>query len=218
MIEGLGAGGSQRGEDRARIDDLLPDRTLLSAMTGMDATREPDGAMPGRLRTARLDLVPLGPADATEMVTVLAAEELYAFIGGGAPSVDQLRSRYQRLAVGGSADGNQEWHNWIVRLRPGGEAIGTVQATILDDGRRAAVAWVIGVPWQGRGFAGEAATALVAWLEERDVDVISAHIRPGHTASERVAVRAGLAPTEEIDHDGERVWYRGRTDRWDRQE
>lgn len=35
-----------------------------------------------RLRTARLDLVPLRPAAAGEMVDVLADPALYAFIGG----------------------------------------------------------------------------------------------------------------------------------------
>jgi len=87
------------------------------------------------------------------------------------------------------------------------EAIGSLQATIVtNEGRRTAyVAWVVGVPWQGRGFASEAARAVVAWLRERGADEIRAHIRPGHGASEAVAARAGLEPCDEYVA-GERVW------------
>jgi RimJ/RimL family protein N-acetyltransferase len=85
--------------------------------------------------------------------------------------------------------------------------VGTVQATVLDrDGERIAwVAWVIGVPWQGQGFASEAARTMVGWLGEQGVTTVLAAVRPGHLASERVAERAGLAPTEKVA-DGERVW------------
>ena len=71
----------------------------------------------------------------------------------------------------------------------------------------AEVAWVIGVPWQGRGYATEAAQALVAWLEGVGVTTITAHIHPDHEASAVVASRAGLSPTTELE-DGERVWRR----------
>jgi RimJ/RimL family protein N-acetyltransferase len=158
------------------------------------------------LRTRRLDLVQLGPDDADEMVEVLADERLYAFIGGKPPSLDELRDRYRRLAVGRPADGREEWHNWIVRRRSDGRAVGTVQATIVEEGR-AEVAWVIGVPWQGQGLATEAARALVRWLERRGIVTISAHVHPDHAASAGVAGRAGLTPTDEVT-GGERVWSR----------
>lgn len=141
------------------------------------------------------------------MVEVLGDESLYAFIGGEPPALEQLRARYGRLVVGGSADGGEEWHNWIARLRPHGRAVGTVQATVVDRGSRADIAWVIGLPWQGLGFASEAAQALVGWLDARGVATITAHVHPNHRASARVAARAGLSPTGEID-DGERVWRR----------
>lgn len=163
-----------------------------------------------QLATARLDLAPLRPEDADEMVAVLGDERLYAFIGGQPPTLDELRARYRRLAVGHSADGSEEWHNWIVRQRRDGRAIGTVQATIVDQGRSAEVAWVIGQPWQGMGFASEAAHALVRWIEGAGVTTITAHVHPDHHASASVASRAGLSPTEEI-HDGERLWRRART-------
>lgn len=139
------------------------------------------------------------------MVDVIREESLYEHTGGRPLSLEELSSRYQRLAVGRSADGEQAWLNWIIRLRDGDVAVGTVQATIT--GAAAQIAWVVGVPWQRRGVATEAAAALVVWLEGRGVQEISANIHPRHVASQRVASRAGLAPTREV-LDGEQVWRR----------
>jgi RimJ/RimL family protein N-acetyltransferase len=160
------------------------------------------------ISTQRLDLVPLQPADADEMVGVLADPRLYSFIGGGPPDRESLRARYTRQSAGQSADGTEEWHNWIVRLRPDGTAIGFVQATVVDAGAVAGIAWLIGVPWQGRGFAVEAVRALVSWLDRRGIRTVVAHIRPDHHASGSVAARAGLEPTNELDDLGEQIWRR----------
>ena len=159
------------------------------------------------LQTARLDLVPLVPADAAEMVGVLADPSLYLFIGGQPPRRAELHDRYRRLAVGRSEDGSEAWHNWIVCLRPGRRAVGTVQATVSTARPEAEIAWVIGAPWQGNGYASEAALALVGWLEASGATSITALIHPDHGASEGVARRAGLLPTD-LMRDGERVWRR----------
>lgn len=158
------------------------------------------------MTTARLVLEPLAESDADEMAKVLAAPELYTFIGGEPPTVEALRARYARLAIGHSPDGSQEWVNWIARRAEDGAAVGTVQATVTDNGRHADVAWVVGAAWQGRGYAVEAASALVAWLRARGVAEIGANIHPGHTASARVAGRIGLTPTGELDGEGEQIW------------
>jgi RimJ/RimL family protein N-acetyltransferase len=157
--------------------------------------------------SARLELRPLADEDAEAMIELLRDPGLYAFIGGAPPTLDELRARYRRLSEGRSPDGREEWRNWIVRARGDGRAIGTVQATIVDGGQRAEIAWVIGLPWQGQGFASEAARALVTWLEARGVTSITANIHPDHQASATVAARAGLVPTNEVV-DGERVWRR----------
>ena len=161
----------------------------------------------GRIASACLSLVPLAVADADEMVGVLSADALYAFTGGSRLGLDELRVRYARLTVGRSPDGSQEWCNWIVRREVGGQAVGYVQATIMDGGARAGIAWVIGLDWQGHGYAREAARALVAWLDSRGVTLIQAHIHPEHAASAAVARRAGLLPTGHFD-DGEQLWQR----------
>ncbi|GAA2672831.1 GNAT family N-acetyltransferase [Nonomuraea recticatena] len=153
----------------------------------------------------RISLTPLTVADADEMVDVLSGERLYTFTGGSAPTLEGLRARYTRQVTGRSPDGLEEWRNWIVRRGHDGQAVGYVQATITEQGRKAEIAWVIGLAWQRRGYASQAATALVAWLFDRGVEQVVAHIHPDHAASAAVAAKAGLSPTDQFD-DGERLW------------
>lgn len=155
---------------------------------------------------ARVRLDPLRVADANEMVGVLADADLYAVIGGGPPTLEDLTEQYRLQVVGRSADGRQEWLNWVVRVD--GIAVGYVQATI-HDGSRAVVAWVIGRPWQGNGYATDAGRAMLELLAARGVGRVEAYIEPGHTPSERVAERIGFTPTGQLDSDGEQLWLAG---------
>jgi RimJ/RimL family protein N-acetyltransferase len=155
------------------------------------------------IHTARLALVPLRVEDADEMAEVLAAPTLYAYTGGEPPDADMLRERYAMQVAGGPPDGDEAWRNWVVREGIDGPATGYVQATVTGD--VADVAWVIGEPWQGRGYASEAAQAMVGWLARHGVRTVTAHIHPEHDASAAVADRVGLKPTLTVE-DGERVW------------
>jgi RimJ/RimL family protein N-acetyltransferase len=141
------------------------------------------------------------------MAGVLADPALYGFIGGRPPTASELAERYRIQVEGRSADGREAWRNWIVRERSSGVATGFVQATIAANGSDAEIAWLIGVPWQGRGYATEAARALVVWLTGTGVGTIVAHVHPDHRASAVVAERAGLEPTDVLV-DGERTWRR----------
>jgi RimJ/RimL family protein N-acetyltransferase len=60
---------------------------------------------------------------------------------------------------------------------------------------------------EGHGYATEAATALCrARLSDDRVRLVRATIPIGHTASERVAARAGLSATDqEVEEDGRRI-------------
>jgi RimJ/RimL family protein N-acetyltransferase len=161
------------------------------------------------IRTERLTLEPLRVEDADEMFNVLADPRLHAFTGGEPPTLDELRERYALQVVGRSPDGTEQWLNWIVRLLGDRQAIGFVQATILE--ATADIAWVVGTPWQLQGYATEAARAMAEWLLANGVSTLTAHIRAEHAASAAVATAAGLAPTDEVE-DGEVVWRsRGRS-------
>ena len=160
----------------------------------------------GDITTRRLILTTLSPADAEQMAGVLADRQLYEFIEGEPPAAGELRDRYQRLAAG-SGRPDEVWLNWIVRQRQTRQPVGTVQATVIrkETVWSGWVAWVIGVPWQGLGYASEAAAGLVSWLRGQGVTVVNAAIHPAHRASQRVARRAGLELTGE-ELDGEQVW------------
>jgi RimJ/RimL family protein N-acetyltransferase len=166
-----------------------------------------DGIAAQVVHSQRLDLEPLRPDHADEMAPLLDDAGLHAFIGGEPASLDDLRARYTRQAVGHSPDGTQRWLNWVVRLRDGGAPVGTTQATVTEpDGVvTAEVAWVVASAHQGRGYAVESARAMVEWLREQRVEVVVAHVHPEHQASMGVARAIGLAPTDVVV-DGEVRW------------
>src|SRR3954462_1155418 len=116
---------------------------------------------PALLRTERLLLEPLRVEHADEMAPALHDVSLHAFIGGRPATRDELRARYAAQVVGQSPDGEQGWFNWILRHRSTGVPIGTVQATLVREGRGtvAELAWVLAVAHQRRGYAREAAAA-----------------------------------------------------------
>ncbi|MGH2886699.1 MAG: GNAT family N-acetyltransferase [Solirubrobacteraceae bacterium] len=157
--------------------------------------------------TARLTLEPLLVEHAREMADVLADPRLYEFVGGTPPSAAQLEARYALQAVGHSPDGRHGWLNWIARERATRAAVGNVQATltVVEDHVEAEIAWVIGSAYQRRGYATEAAGAMVQWLRSRATNTIVAHIHPDHEASMGVARHLGLTATDVID-GGETRW------------
>ncbi|MDH3308658.1 MAG: GNAT family N-acetyltransferase [Acidimicrobiia bacterium] len=155
------------------------------------------------ISTNRLVLTPLRVEDAGEMYAVLADPELYEYTGGEAPSLERLSEIYRAQTSGSPTDG-ETWHNWVLRDIETGTALGFVQATVT--GTTADVAWVVGVPWQRKGLAREAAIAMCAWLRGSGVVGLTAHIHPDHSASAAVAASAGLEETDALDPDGERVW------------
>jgi RimJ/RimL family protein N-acetyltransferase len=161
------------------------------------------------IETTRLLLLPLQPEDAAEMAAVLADPALYTFIGGSPPAVDELDARYRGWLLG-APRASEAWHNWVIRLLDGGAAVGHLQATLIGSPDAIAdIAWVVGTPWQRRGYATEAAMALVDWLESSGVGTITAHVHPENTGSRRVAARAGFEATDEVV-DGEVIWRRER--------
>jgi RimJ/RimL family protein N-acetyltransferase len=165
-----------------------------------------------RIQTARLALVPVTAEDADELAVILADTRLYAFTGGRAGTLEDLRATLGRLAGDRVADAAAQ-HNLVVRRLADRAAVGMLQAVFGSSGRAAEISWLVGVPWQGQGLASEAARAVVGWLEARGVDQITAWIRPDHHASESVAIHAGLMVTDEDrttdkhEHT-ERLWRR----------
>lgn len=164
------------------------------------------------LESLRLTLEPLRVDHADEMAPLLADAELYTFTSADPPTLDELRARYARQVTGRSPDGIESWLNWIVRRRDDGRAVGFVQAAISPDPPppapvTAVLAWVLGIRFQGQGYAREAAGALADWLQSVGVQRLAAYIDAQHTASMGVAQALGLRPTADRV-EGEVVWER----------
>lgn len=152
----------------------------------------------------RLRLEPLTREHAAEMAEVLKDPSLNEQVDGEPPSAEYLATRYQALSTRRSPGGDELWFNWIIRLNAEGLAVGYVQATVRDNS--AALAWVIGTPWQGAGIATEAATAVIGVLHhELAVTSFSASIAPENWASQKVAAKLEMRRSGKVD-DGEDVW------------
>lgn len=163
----------------------------------------PDDRM--SLSTERLLLEPLVAEHADDLFPVLDDPGLARFTGERPPEdAEALRGRFERWEMRRSPDGAELWLNWTVRLREIDRAIGMLQATVTD--HETAIAWTIGSVFQRRGFATEAGVAVLPWLRTMvGHAAILAWIHPDHLASQGVARRIGMRPTDRV-RDGEVAW------------
>lgn len=86
------------------------------------------------IETARLVLEPQTATHAAEMFLVLSDPAIYEFENAPPPSVEWLHARFTKLETRCSADGREQWLNWVIRIRDSG-LIGYVQATVHPDDR-----------------------------------------------------------------------------------
>ncbi|TDE34419.1 GNAT family N-acetyltransferase [Actinomadura sp. 6K520] len=184
------------------------------------------GPLAETIGTQRLVLEPLAVHHADEMAPVLDDRRLHRYIGGAPLGRDELRARYAHLVAGPAPFHQECWLNWIVRRVRDGQAVGYVQATVTPappgfavapaatgstvtpgpPRQVASVAWVIGMPYQGFGFATEAGRALLGWLLAHGVHDIVATVHPDNRPSAAVAAKLGLHRTGDTTADGEDVW------------
>jgi RimJ/RimL family protein N-acetyltransferase len=138
-------------------------------------------------------LEPQTIAHAEAMFALLSDPAIYAYENAPPPSLDWLRERFARLETRRSADGTEQWLNWVVRL-PTSELAGYVQATIHPDGR-AAVAYELSSAYWGRGLGRKAVEAMIAELAGHyRVRTLTAVLKCENRRSLRLLERLGFAP------------------------
>lgn len=116
------------------------------------------------LHGRRVHLEPMRERHAEALFPVLADPALYRWIDHGPPaSVQRLRDVYRRIECRQSPDGQETWLNWVLFASNQAGPLGFVQASLLSDGR-AWVAYVLGQPGWGQGYATEAVATLLAHL------------------------------------------------------
>jgi [ribosomal protein S5]-alanine N-acetyltransferase len=139
-----------------------------------------------------LTLEPQIAAHAEAMFVVLSDPAIYEHENEPPASLEWLRERFTRLETRQSADGLQQWLNWVIRL-PTSELIGYVQATVHPDGR-AAIAYKVSSRYWGRGLARDAVQAMITELVERHrVRSLSAVLKRENARSLRLLERLGFA-------------------------
>jgi RimJ/RimL family protein N-acetyltransferase len=149
------------------------------------------------IATARLRLEPLTAEHADEMFGVLSDPAIYTFENSPPASLAGLRERYARLESRRSADGSEQWLNWVVRLADVAEPLGYVQATVLDD-HTALIAYEFASAHWGRGYAQEAVVAMLGELAAAyGVNMAGAVFKQANFRSRRLLQRLGMEPAAE---------------------
>src|SRR5262249_51785331 len=137
-------------------------------------------------------LEPQREAHAAEMFVVLGDPALYEYENEPPASLEWLRQRFRKLESRRSPDGREQWLNWVVRL-PSSQLIGYVQATVHPDGR-AAIAYVLGSAWWGRGLARRATEAMIAELAaSHGARTLTAVFKQDNHRSRHLLERLGFA-------------------------
>jgi RimJ/RimL family protein N-acetyltransferase len=144
------------------------------------------------LETERQMIRPFEPdRDAEPLHELWGDAEAMQFIPGGAKrTVDETRSRLAALR-GRTAEG---WGFWAVEELQGGRPVGGVGLYPLNwEGPEIELAYhVVPSAWN-RGYASEAAAALLAAAWETGLDHVVAVAMPGNAASRRVMEKLGMS-------------------------
>lgn len=150
------------------------------------------------IETPRLTLEPQCAAHAEALFELLGDPLIYLHENEPPSSLPWLRERFIKLETRRSADGSEQWLNWVLR-RSGGGLVGYVQATVQADGL-AYVAYVLGSPHWGQGLASEALTAMAEELSAHyGVNTLLAVFKSANGRSRRLLERNGFVAAEPND-------------------
>jgi RimJ/RimL family protein N-acetyltransferase len=158
------------------------------------------------LETERLKLRGHTIDDFAQSAALWADHEVTKFIGGKPLTTEETWSRFLRYAGHWSVLG---FGFWVIEEKESGHFVG--EAGFLDykremeppfgDGVEAG--WALAPSKHGKGYATEAATALLAWGREHFGNrQIACIIHPDHAASIRVAVKCGFRESHIATYKG----------------
>ena len=147
---------------------------------------------PQELRTARLLLRSLEMGDVPALVRLVGAREIAAMTTriphpySEQDALDFLAQAHEEFRDGRSI-------SFAITISPAGELCGGIRLDLTPEHRRAEPGYWIGVPYWGRGYATEAATAVVAFgFDTLGLHRIYAHHFGGNTGSQSVLEKIGM--------------------------
>ena len=156
------------------------------------------------IETGSLTLEPQIAAHAEEMFVVLSDPAIYQYENQPPLSLEWLRTRFKKLETRLSANGHEQWLNWVIRL-PTSEIIGYVQATVRQDGH-AAIAYELSSAYWGRGLGGHAVKAMISELVEHyGVHSLFAVLKRENRRSVRMLERLGFSLASPEHHMAHQV-------------
>ncbi len=114
-----------------------------------------------------LEIEPLKPVHADLLFAAYQDPRLYQYIPGQPPSsLDALRKEYSEFEAGAPADSHEVWLNWVIKRCADQQCVGTLQATLMADGKLW-IGYVIAPTYWGQGFASAAIQLMLAELRAR---------------------------------------------------
>ncbi len=150
------------------------------------------------IATARFTLEPQIAAHAEEMFVVLSDPAIYEYENQPPPSLEWLRTRFTKLETRLSADGREQWLNWVIRV-PTSALIGYVQATVRPG--HAAIAYELSSAYWGRGLGRGAVKAMLSELVEHyKVRSLFAVLKRDNLRSVRLLERLGFSLASPEQH------------------
>lgn len=156
------------------------------------------------LRTSRLVLRPIEPADVDAFAALYADPDVVRYLGDGTTATREETVEWVERAIR-----RNEAEGWDLRTvieSDTGEFVGRCGVAIHEiEGRtEREIGYVLGREHWGRGYATEAATAMRDHAIERlGLRRLISLIRPANTASKRVASKLGMAYERDVRFHGD---------------
>lgn len=146
------------------------------------------------IETERLRLRPFRAEDLDAHAAMLADPAVARHLGAG-PGAGRPRSREESWTQLATLIGQWTLRGYgcfAVEERAGGAFIGRAGILELAGWPEPELAYALAAPFWGRGYATEACRAILDWAWRTvPAERLVSYIRPGNTASERVAARLG---------------------------
>lgn len=147
------------------------------------------------IATDRLLLRSLGPGDEEDVFAYRSVPEVVRYIPGDPKSLEQVVDMVADAATAGLLD--ERHRHLTLAVEAEGRVVGDVMVKLdgLDgaDGRQVELGWVFAPRVHGRGYATEAAQALVrAAFEDLGAHRVWAQLEPANLTSSRLCQRLGM--------------------------